>query len=155
MQMTVELDFLEIFAQMYWNCAHTRCKQHSQTKRAAATRCLPIKLPLILLWLFIYLVQVLWLPFYHVRLSLSLCFSSTATHGLLLLSPFEPWAVPLFHLPEASRQIEPSPPHHRQLPPMLGFSLLLMSNFSPAHETHPLPWLWHHQLESPPTFKTL
>lgn len=145
MQISVEPGFLYRLAGMdrkraEARTAHTLCKKPSQTRRAAATRRFAVKLSLILLWLLIYLLHMLWLPSCFARLPLSLCFSSTATHGLLLLSLFESRAVPLFHLPGSSSRIQPSPPHHTQLPPMLDFSFLLMSSFSPAHGSCITSW---------------
>lgn len=145
MQISVEPGFLYRLAGMdrkraEARTAHTLCKKPSQTRRAAATRRFAVKLSLILLWLLIYLLHMLWLPSCFARLPLSLCFSSTATHGLLLLSLFESRAVPLFHLPGSSSRIQPSPPHHRQLPPMLDFNFLLMSSFSPAHGSCIMSW---------------
>lgn len=130
--------------------AHTLCKKCSlglenpasldlQTRRAAATWRFAIKLPLLLLWLLVYLPHKLWLHSCFARLPLSLCFCSTAPHGLLLLSLLRVQSVPLF-IPESSNQIQPSPLHHRQLPPMLDFSLLLMSSSSPAHGSCIMSW---------------
>lgn len=145
MQISVDPGFLYRLAGMdrkraEARTAHTLCKKPSQTRRAAATTRFAVKLSLILLWLLIYLLHMLWLPSCFAGLPLSLCFSSTATHGLLLLSLFESRAVPLFHLPGSSSRIQPSPPHHRQLPPMLDFNFLLMSSFSPAHGSCITSW---------------
>lgn len=150
MQITTELDFLWRFAHMYRKpaverTAHIICKKSSQTRRAAATGCFPFRSPLILLWLLIYLLHVRWLPSYRAGLPFSLCFSSSLNRGL----------SPVSCLPKASSQIQPSPLHHWQFPPMLGFSFILMSNFSPAHKAHPLPRLLHHQLKNSPMLKTL
>lgn len=119
--------------------AHTLCKKSSQTRGAAATWHLAIKLPLILQWLLIYLPHMLWLSPYFAGLPPSLCFSSSVTHGLLLLSLFESQAVPLFP-PGSSSQSQPSPLHHPVNPPMLDFNFLLMSIFSPAHGSCIMSW---------------
>lgn len=94
---------------MYRKCAvkrtaHTICKKSSQTRRAAATRRFPIKLPLILLWLLIYLQHVLWLPSCYARLSLSLfllhCHSWTPAPFALWIAGCPPLSPPLSIKPD-------------------------------------------------------
>lgn len=104
-------------------------------------------LPLILLWLLIYLPYMLCLPAYFARLPLSPCFSSTATQGLLLLLwLFGSRAV----IP--SRIVEPDPAFtsaSQAASTNAGFQL------PPDVKFQPSPRLLHHELENPPMLQTL